>query len=240
MHKLCHTWINKTPFLALYTVSNLKKYRSSLVWINFDASVPCIIILTGNLTFYRHVITHYCLLDWLSAPSKSLCIFFLCIILQNLLSEMEKKSEPDAGFTSFQKSCSSIFTHTHAPTHTPTPPLPHTPTHYPPVIASKQGQQSVGIRQPKTSSFWHTTMQPWTYNVTFHYITEDFILYPNRGHGLNNIFTSFPSGPSTVWNVSSVFCDIPRVCACLEAFYIQGESKRTGPSGNKILKIDVI
>ena len=53
---------------------------------------------------------------------------------------------------------------------------------------------------------WLFTTQPRTSSYT-----------PNRGHGLNSIFTSFPSsctprGPSTVWNVSSVFCEISGVC----------------------------
>ena len=63
------------------------------------------------------------------------------------------------------------------------------------------------------------------HNVTVHYPTEDITLYPKRGHELNSILHHFhhPAayanrGPSSVWCVFSVFCEISCVCPRLAAF----------------------
>ena len=82
---------------------------------------------------------------------------------------------------------SSLFLYIHTHTYTPYTPLP--------VIASKRGQ-SVWILPTEDTWFllhyystvdimWLFTTQPRTSSYT-----------PNRGHGLNSIFTSFPSSCS--------------------------------------------
>ena len=121
-------------------------------------------------------------------------------------------------------------THTHAHTHTPPHTHTHTHTHPPPththtpVSASKRGQP-VWIRQLRTPGFWYTTIQPWT-SCDFSLPNQGLHpIPPIRGHGLNSIFTSFsssctpPPEPRTVhvWNVSSVYSEISRVCPRLAA-----------------------